>query len=103
MSEIKIGNKFIFTGEGRRMLTAQLNGIRFAVLGAILVQGIEPVELDETDTEIPNPLNDEGKSNGNFFNKMRGLNLEDLIKTPGVMIGMKDIDYIAQGNEKVNV
>ena len=37
---LDIENKFIFTNEGRRMLTAQLNGIRFAILGAILVQGI---------------------------------------------------------------
>ena len=97
-----IKNKFIFTNEGRRMLTAQLNGIRFAILGAILVQGIEPIELTDEDKQR-NPIDDEGHSTSPFYNTMRTLNLEELINTPGVMIGIKDVDYIAQGNQRIGV
>ena len=35
-----IENKFIFTNEGRCSLISQLNGIRFAILGAILVSPV---------------------------------------------------------------
>lgn len=95
-----IENKFIFTNEGRRLLTAQLNGIRFAVLGAILVQGIEPIELTEEDKK-PNAIDDEGHSTSPFYNTMRTLKLEDLLMKPGIVIGMKDIDYVAKGNERI--
>ena len=95
-----IENKFIFTNEGRRLLTAQLNGIRFAVLGAILVQGIEPIELTDEDRKS-NPIDDEGHSTSPFYNAMRTLKLEDLIMKPGIVIGMKDVDYVAKGNERV--
>ena len=80
-----IKNKFIFTNEGRRMLTAQLNGIRFAILGAILVQGIEPIELTDEDKQR-NPIDDEGHSTSPFYNTMRTLNLEELIQTLSIAI-----------------
>lgn len=99
---LEIENKFIFTNEGRRMLTAQLNGIRFAILGAILVQGIEPIKLTDEDKQR-NPIDDEGHSTSPFYNAMRTLNLEELINTPGVMIGIKDVDYIAQRNQRIGV
>ena len=99
---LDIENKFIFTNEGRRMLTAQLNGIRFAILGAILVQGIEPIKLTDEDKQR-NPIDDEGHSTSPFYNAMRTLNLEELINTPDVMIGIKDVDYIAQGNQRIGV
>lgn len=100
LEKTPIENKFIFTDEGRRMLTAQLNGIRFAVLGAILVQGIEPIELTDEDRKS-NPIDDEGHSTSPFYNTMRTLKLEDLIMKPGIVIGMKDVDYVAKGNERV--
>lgn len=95
-----IENKFIFTNEGRRMLTAQLNGIRFAVLGAILVQGIEPLELTEDDKK-PNGLDDDGQSTSPFYNAMRTITLEDLIAKSGIVIGLKGVDYVAKGNERI--
>ena len=96
LEKTHIDNKFIFTDEGRRMLTAQLNGIRFAVLGAILVQGIEPL-----DDKKPNGLDDDGHSTSPFYNAMRTIKLEDLIMKSGIVIGLKDVDYLAKGNERI--
>ena len=48
----EIGNKFIFTTEGRTLLVAQLGGIRFSVLGAILIQGLKPVKKKNDESGI---------------------------------------------------
>ena len=47
-----IGNKFIFTTEGRTSLVAQLGGIRFSVLGAVLIQGLRPLEKEDGESGI---------------------------------------------------
>lgn len=77
-------NKLIFTTEGRRLLVSQENGVRFAVIGAVLIQGLPPV--DDVD---------------NLFETYKSLTLQDLSKRPGVVLGLKNISYETKGNQKI--
>ena len=99
-TETIVESKFIFTNEGRCSLTSQDGGIRFAVLGAVLVQGLEPVKLEEEDKE-PNPLDGNGHSTSPFYNKYRTITLDDLTPEKGVRLGLKEIKYRAIGNERI--
>ena len=85
----EIGNKFIFTTEGRTSLVAQLGGIRFSVLGAILIQGLKPVEVSED------------KEDTTFEDAFKNLTLESLSLDNGVVLGLKNVDYSAIGNQKI--
>ena len=86
----EIGNKFIFTTEGRTSLVAQLGGIRFSVLGAILIQGLKPVEVSED------------KEDTTFEDAFKNLTLESLSLDNGVVLGLKNVDYSAIGNQKIS-
>lgn len=77
-------NKLIFTTEGRSLLVSQENGVRFAVIGAVLIQGLPPV--DDVD---------------NLFETYKSLTLQDLSKRPGVVLGLKNISYETKGNQKI--
>lgn len=81
-------NKLIFTTEGRRLLVSQENGVRFAVVGAVLIQGLPPVA----------DLND--KENG-LFATYKSLTLENLIERPNVVLGLKNVSYETKGNQKI--
>ena len=72
----EIGNKFIFTTEGRTSLVAQLGGIRFSVLGAILIQGLKPVEIPED------------KEDTTFEDAFKNLTLESL----SLVLGVAEMD-----------
>ena len=85
----EIGNKFIFTTEGRTSLVAQLGGIRFSVLGAILIQGLKPVEIPED------------KEDTTFEDAFKNLTLESLSLNNGVVLGLKNVDYNATGGQKI--
>lgn len=81
-------NKFIFTTEGRRSLVSQLGGIRFAVLGAVLVRGLTIYNIDSDDpTE--------------FEEKYKDLTLDDLTLDNGIVLGMKNVSYKAPGGGRV--
>ena len=82
--EKKQKNKLIFTTEGRSLLVSQENGVRFAVIGAVLIQGLPPV--DDVD---------------NLFETYKSLTLQDLSKRPGVVLGLKNISYETKGNQKI--
>ncbi len=77
-------NKFIFTTEGRRLLVSQLGGIRFAVLGAILVRGLTMYDID-SDNDITE-----------FEEAYKNLTLDDLTLENGIVLGMKNVSYKAQ-------
>lgn len=81
-------NKLIFTTEGRRLLVSQENGVRFAVVGAVLIQGLPPVA----------DLNDEEKG---LFATYKSLTLENLIERPNVVLGLKNVSYETKGNQKI--
>jgi len=81
-------NKLIFTTEGRSLLVSQENGVRFAVIGAVLIQGLPPV------ADLNNP--EEG-----LFATYKSLTLEELVKRPGVVLGLKNISYATKGNQKI--
>lgn len=85
----EIGNKFIFTTEGRTSLVAQLGGIRFSVLGAVLIQGLKPVEVPED------------KEDTTFEDAFKNLTLESLSLDNGVVLGLKNVDYNATSNQKI--
>lgn len=86
-----IENKFIFTNEGRCSLISQLNGIRFAILGAILVQGLEPViaQSDELYSEL--------------YDKYGNLTLDDLSINNGIILAMNNVSYISLDNQKLYI
>ncbi|MBO7694463.1 MAG: hypothetical protein J6T10_17755 [Methanobrevibacter sp.] len=77
MSEETVENKFIFTTEGRNSLVSQLGGIRFAILGAVLVHGLTPLAVDEH----------------------KDLTLDSLTSMPGVILGLKNVNYISSENK----
>lgn len=82
-----IEKKFIFTDEGRNLLISQDGGIRFAVLGGLLIQGLTPKENLE-----------------DFYDTYRHLTLETLLEDgtlDGVMLGLRGIDYVSRGNGNV--
>lgn len=81
-------NKLIFTTEGRSLLVSQENGVRFAIIGAVLIQGLPPV------ADLNNP--EEG-----LFATYKSLTLEELVKRPGVVLGLKNISYATKGNQKI--
>ena len=81
-------NKLIFTTEGRRLLVSQENGVRFAVIGAVLIQGLPPVA----------DLNDKEKG---LFATYKSLTLENLIERPNVVLGLKNVSYETKGNQKI--
>ena len=89
---MEIEKKFIFTDEGRNLLISQEGGIRFAVLGGLLIQGLTPKENLE-----------------DFYDTYRHLTLETLleggtlgnIELDGVMLGLRGIDYVSRGNGNV--
>lgn len=89
---MEIEKKFIFTDEGRNLLISQDGGIRFAVLGGLLIQGLTPKENLE-----------------DFYDTYRHLTLETLleggtlgnIELDGVMLGLRGIDYVSRGNGNV--
>ena len=85
----EIGNKFIFTTEGRTSLVAQLGGIRFSVLGAVLIQGLKPVKVPED------------KEDTSFEDAFKNLTLESLSLDNGVVLGLKNVDYNALGGQKI--
>lgn len=80
MTEENVQDKFIFTTEGRNSLVSQLGGIRFAILGAVLVQGLEPV-----DPKL-------------FFDTYKGETLESLTSKSGVILGLKNVNYVSSDN-----
>lgn len=86
-----IENKFIFTNEGRCSLISQLNGIKFAILGAILVQGLEPViaQSDELYSEL--------------YDKYGNLTLDDLSINNGIILAMNNVSYISLDNQKLYI
>lgn len=94
MADTPIPEKFIFTKEGRRLLVSQLNGIRFAVLGAILVQGLEPV-LDNGGDASTNSFEDE------FIDQFGGLTLDELMARKDITIGMSGVSYISTSGGKL--
>lgn len=50
---ITIDNEFYFTKEGRKLLVSQTGGVKFAILGFMIVQGISPLlETKEYITEM---------------------------------------------------
>lgn len=81
-------NKLIFTTEGRSLLVSQENGVRFAVIGAVLIQGLPPVA----------DLNNEEKG---LFATYKSLTLEGLVKRSGVVLGLKNVSYATKGNQKI--
>ena len=88
-----IGNKFIFTTEGRTSLVAQLGGIRFSVLGAVLIQGLKPLEKENGESGID--------FQKRFEEAFANLTLESLSLDNGVILGLKNVDYSATGNQKI--
>lgn len=90
-NEIHIENKFIFTNEGRCSLISQLGGIKFAILGAILVQGLEPVtaQSDELYSEL--------------YDKYGNLTLDDLSINNGIILAMNNVSYISLENQKLYI
>ena len=82
MAEEKIESKFIFTDEGRRHLVSQEGGVRFAVLGGVLVQGLKQVDKDSVWETYRNFTYDDlvaGSFNGNsFVVGMRGVSYTTL-------------------------
>lgn len=88
-----IGNKFIFTTEGRTSLVAQLGGIRFSVLGAVLIQGIKPLEKENDEIGID--------FQERFEEAFANLTLESLSLDNGVVLGLKNVDYNALGGQKI--
>ena len=80
MAEEKVKDKFIFTTEGRNSLVSQLGGIRFAILGAVLIQGLNTVDPES------------------FFDTYKGETLESLTSKPGVILGLKNVNYITSEN-----
>ena len=86
--EKKQKNKLIFTTEGRSLLVSQENGVRFAVIGAVLIQGLPPVaDLNNKDTGL--------------FATYKSLTLENLIERPNVVLGLKNVSYETKGNQKI--
>ena len=69
-----IENKFIFTDEGHRLLISQDGGIRLAILGGILIQGLEPVDVAD------------------FLDTYRGLTLDDL-RNDSIVLGLAGVHY----------
>lgn len=81
-------NKLIFTTEGRSLLVSQENGVRFAVIGAVLIQGLPPVaDLNDKDAGL--------------FATYKSLTLENLIERPNVVLGLKNVSYETKGNQKI--
>ena len=80
MSETVEKSKFIFTTEGRNSLVSQLGGIRFAILGAVLIHGLDIVDPES------------------FFDTYKGETLESLTSKPGVILGLKNVNYITSEN-----
>ena len=89
----EIGNKFIFTTEGRTSLVAQLGGIRFSVLGAVLIQGLKPLEKENGESGID--------FQERFEEAFANLTLDSLSLDNGVILGLKNVDYSATGNQKI--
>lgn len=82
-------NKFIFTTEGRRSLVSQLGGIRFAVLGAVLVRGLTICDINSDDDTTE------------FEETYKDLTLDDLTLDKGIVLGMKNVSYKAPGGGRV--
>ena len=76
----EITNSFVFTEEGRRALVSQEGGVKFAVAGALLVQGLDVEDLTK-------------------------LTYDGLVSDGSVIVGMQGIsyDYITDSDGKVNV
>ena len=89
----EIGNKFIFTTEGRTSLVAQLGGIRFSVLGAVLIQGLKPLEKENGESGI--------NFQERFEEAFANLTLDSLSLDNGVVLGLKNVDYNAVGGQKI--
>lgn len=70
-------NKFMFTEEGRKMLISQVGGIKFAIAGALLVQGIDEISPS--------------------------LTFEQLTGTGSVVLGMPGINYVSYSTGMVRV
>lgn len=77
-------NKFIFTTEGRHSLIGQLGGIKFAVLGAVLVKGLTVCDLESE-----------------FEETYKDLTLDDLTLDKGIVLGMKSVSYLSTGNYNI--
>lgn len=77
-------SKLIFTSEGRSLLVSQENGIRFAILGVVLIQGLNPVDNFE-----------------NLYDTYKSLTWEELSKKQGITLGLKNVSYKAVGNNKI--
>ena len=77
-------SKLIFTSEGRSLLVSQENGIRFAILGVVLIQGLNPVNNFE-----------------NLYDTYKSLTWEELSKKQGITLGLKNVSYKAVGNNKI--
>lgn len=77
-------NKFIFTTEGRHSLIGQLGGIKFAVLGAVLVKGLTVCDLESE-----------------FEETYKDLTLDDLTLDKGIVLGMKGVSYLSPGNYNI--
>ena len=76
-------NKLIFTDEGRRLLVSQENGIRFAIIGAVLIQGLKPVDVE------------------NVAATYKSITLNDLINDNNIVLGIKNLQYVSLGNGKI--
>ena len=76
-------NKLIFTDEGRRLLVSQENGIRFAIIGAVLIQGLKPVDVEDVAATY------------------KGITLNDLINDNNIVLGIKNLQYVSLGNGKI--
>lgn len=74
-----IENSFVFTEEGRKSLVSQEGGIRFAVIGGLLVQGLE--------------IEDPSK-----------LTYKELVSNSAVILGLSGISYkYVSGTEQVTI
>lgn len=95
-SNDNVKNKLIFTTEGRRLLVSQESGIKFAILGAVLIQGLEPVEPDDMFSTYKDiTLQD-------LCNGYTKINSGDTEKTiSGIVVGIKNVEYVSRDNDKI--
>lgn len=85
-----INNEFRFTSEGRTLVVSQNGGIKFAILGYVLVQGIDPGEsLEDTIAFFED------------YAKTYNISLIDAMKATGKQFIMKRVGYSIVGTNKL--
>jgi len=84
-------SKFIFTDEGRSLLVSQTGGIKFAILGYLLVEGLAGGDLP--DDVCPNGLKERWESIEERAKDAEQTTIEYLIENDNVTFLMRGLNY----------